>query len=113
MKTRAADPLATITEVSQILGTARSLRASLSHVLEVLEEDLGSTSGAVTLLTEQGDVALEAATGIRRPAARVRYRLGEGITGRVVQSGKPIVVPQVTKEPLFLDRSGVLSESKR
>ena len=33
---------------------------------------------------------------------RVRYRLGEGITGRVVESGKPIVVPRVSREPAFL-----------
>ena len=38
---------------------------------------------------------------------RARYRLGEGITGRVVESGKPIVVPQVSREPLFLDRAAV------
>jgi Nif-specific regulatory protein len=35
----------------------------------------------------------------------VRYRLGEGITGQVVQSGKPIVVPRVSREPAFLNRA--------
>ncbi len=34
------------------------------------------------------------------------YRLGEGITGRVVATGRPIAVPRLDKEPLFLDRSG-------
>src|SRR5262249_46372523 len=40
-------------------------------------------------------------------ARRVTYKIGEGIMGRVVQSGKPIVVPQVSLEPLFLDRLAV------
>jgi Nif-specific regulatory protein len=31
--------------------------------------------------------------------------VGEGITGRVVESGRPIVVPQVSREPLFLHRA--------
>ena len=38
----------------------------------------------------------------------MRYRVGEGITGRVVQTGKPVVVPRASHEPLFLDRTGVL-----
>jgi Nif-specific regulatory protein len=46
-------------------------------------------------------------------ARRARYRVGEGITGRVVQSGKPIVVPRVSQEPLFLDRTGVARQSRR
>jgi Nif-specific regulatory protein len=37
--------------------------------------------------------------------------VGEGITGRVVQSGKPIVVPRVSHEPLFLNRTGVAKPS--
>src|SRR5439155_694605 len=35
-----------------------------------------------------------------------RYRLGEGITGRVVETGRPIVVPKVSREPMFLNRAG-------
>ena len=42
-------------------------------------------------------------SGVRR----IKYRIGEGITGRVVETGKPVVVPQVSREPMFLDRLGV------
>jgi Nif-specific regulatory protein len=34
------------------------------------------------------------------------YRVGEGITGIVVQTGKEVVVPDITKDPRFLDRTG-------
>jgi len=37
---------------------------------------------------------------------KVRYRMGEGVTGRVMQTGKAMVVPKVSQEPLFLDRFG-------
>ena len=50
-------------------------------------------------------VFLSAAAGAVTPGKRVRYRLGEGITGQVVQSGKPIVVPRVSREPAFLNRA--------
>ena len=36
----------------------------------------------------------------------VRYLIGEGVTGRVVETGKPVVVPQVSREPMFLNRAG-------
>ena len=42
---------------------------------------------------------------MRTGAKAARYRLGEGITGRVVESGKAIVVPRVSREPLFLNRA--------
>ena len=35
----------------------------------------------------------------------MRYRLGEGIVGKVVESSRPIVVPRVSKEPEFLNRA--------
>jgi Nif-specific regulatory protein len=49
-------------------------------------------------------VELEAASGAIT-AKRVRYRVGEGITGTVVQTGKPMVVPRVSREPMFLSRA--------
>ena len=59
----------------------------------------------VLLNEETGDVELEASAGAVTPGKRVRYRLGEGITGQVVQTGKPIVVPRVSREPSFLNRA--------
>jgi Nif-specific regulatory protein len=35
---------------------------------------------------------------------KVRYQMGEGITGKVIETGKAMVVPKVSKEPLFLNR---------
>src|SRR4029079_19149414 len=54
---------------------------------------------------DNGELRVEAADGIGDASRLVRYRVGEGITGRVVQSGKPIVVPRVSREPAFLHRA--------
>ena len=100
--------LSDLLEVSQTLGSTLDLKSALLRVLEILEEHHGARSGTVALLDEQaGELAVEAAVGVSWQAARrARYKLGEGITGRVVQSGKPVVVPQVSREPLFLNRTG-------
>jgi len=113
---RSPDPrqLSDLLELSQTLGTTLNLRAALQRVLAILEESHGTLSGTIMLLDEDtGDLAVEAASGgaAGGSASRTRYRVGEGITGRVVQSGRPVVVPRASREPLFLDRSRVFQKS--
>jgi Nif-specific regulatory protein len=105
--------LSDLLEVSQTLGSTLNLKASLARVLEILESH-GTVSGSVILRDEDtGDLLVEVATGPSAQAARqARYRMGEGITGRVVQSGRPVVVPRVSREPLFLNRSGVFPKGR-
>jgi Nif-specific regulatory protein len=63
--------------------------------------------GAVTLLdAKSSEIRVEVSSGLTDAGRMARYRLGEGITGRVVESGKPIVVPKVSHEPMFLNRAG-------
>ncbi len=98
--------LAMLMEVSEALAGTLNLQAGLYAVLEVLERRCGAIRGAITLLEEaSGTLAVEAAVGYPRPAGRVRYRLGEGVTGSVAQSGVPSVVPRVSREPRFLHRA--------
>ncbi len=98
--------LASLLEVSQALAGAQELRASLHRVLERLERYHGVVRGTVTLLDpDTGDLYIEASIGLSQEGRKARYRIGEGITGRVVQSARPIVVPEVSREPLFLHRA--------
>ncbi len=98
--------LATLLEVSQALAGSLNLQAGLYGVLEVLERRCGAGRGAVTLLEDaSGLLVVEAALGYPRTSGRVRYRVGEGITGRVAQRGQPEVVPHVSEEPGFLHRA--------
>jgi Nif-specific regulatory protein len=104
--------LSTLLELSQTFASTLNLKTALARILEILEEHHGTSSGAVTLIDEAGELSIEVATGIGWQASRrTKYRLGEGITGRVVESGKPVVVPQVSREPLFLNRTGIWKES--
>ena len=82
------------------------LKPSLQRVLEKLERDQNLVRGAVMLLNEDTrDIHIESALGFGAEGQTARYKLGEGITGRVVESGRPIVVPAVSREPLFLNRA--------
>lgn len=95
-------------EVLQILDSASDLSDNLETVLEVMAEHTGMMRGVITLLDEaHGEIAIEAAYGMSAEAqSKGRYKLGEGITGKVIESGKPLVIPNVLVEPLFLNRTG-------
>jgi Nif-specific regulatory protein len=97
--------LSTLLEISQALSGTLNLKASLHRVLEILAGHYGALRGIVSLLHPDGELRVEASDGLGDRAGVVTYRMGEGITGRVVQSGKPIVVPRVSREPAFLHRA--------
>jgi Nif-specific regulatory protein len=98
--------LTTILETGQTLAGTLDLNGALARVLETLGRHHGMVRSFVSLIDpEAHELRIVASHGLDEAATRgVSYKIGEGITGRVVQSGKPIVVPQVSREPLFLDR---------
>jgi Nif-specific regulatory protein len=97
--------LSTLLEVSQALSDPVNVKASLHRVLDILARQHGAVRGMVSLVNADGVLQIEASDGLAESARTVTYQLGEGITGRVVQSGKPVVVPRVSKEPDFLHRA--------
>jgi len=102
--------LATLLDTSQALTGTIDLKAGLHRVLEVLGRHHGAVRSSVVMLDEDtGQLQVEASDGLDH-GYRVSYQLGEGITGRVVQSGKPIVVPQISREPMFLNRAAKRAE---
>jgi Nif-specific regulatory protein len=106
--------LTTLVEISQALSGTLDEKAALHRVLEILENHHGFVSSAVTLLrSDSREIYIEAACGLTPEGRRVRYQLGEGITGRVVESGKPVIVPQASNEPLFLGRAAQTKKLSR
>ena len=105
--------MATLLEISQRLSGSLNLKSSLQRLLEILAKRQGTIRGFVTLLSEEGELIVEAADGVDESAQGTRYRIGEGITGRVVASHKPIVVPRVSREPAFLQRAAKRPELTR
>ena len=97
--------LDTLLDINQMLSAAPSLRSALRRVLEVLDRQHGMIRSSVTLLTpDTKELQVEAWHGVSAEGQRARYRIGEGVTGRVVESCKPVIVPQASREPLFLNR---------
>ncbi|HTV03548.1 MAG TPA: sigma 54-interacting transcriptional regulator [Luteitalea sp.] len=106
--------LSTLLDISQALTGTLDLRSALHHVLEILERHHRVPRGAIVLLDDDGrELFIAASLGLPVNGQRARYRVGEGITGRVVDTGKPVLLPQASREPLFLNRAGQRTDLDR
>jgi Nif-specific regulatory protein len=99
---RDARRLSTLLEMSQALSGTLNLKSAMQRVLATLIRHHSVVRGMVTLLRD-GELLVEAAEGFEDRARTVKFKVGEGITGKVVESGRPIVVPRVSREPAFLN----------
>ncbi len=103
---RHARGLEALYRISRALGGRGSQRQILTQIPDILDSELGMKRGTIVLVSpDNRELIMEVAHNIGdRQRRAVRYRVGEGVTGRVVETGKSAVVPKGSREPLFLDR---------
>ncbi len=105
--------LTALYEISKLLGSSLNLKSNLRGVMRVLSEYLDMSRGTVAL-RDGNEVSIIAAHGLSEEEIRKgRYRLGEGIIGRVAKLGSPIVIPNIGDEPLFLNKTGARKMIRR
>ena len=95
-----------LASISALLANQSGQREMLTEVLHQLEHKLGMRHSTVMLLSADGsELIVEAARSIH-PGDRhaLRYRRGEGVTGMVVQTGRPAIIPRISQEPRFTNR---------
>lgn len=94
-------------EISKALNEHMDLKKSLYRVLDILADGMGLVRGTITILNPvSNEINIEVAHGLSKTAMqRGRYKLGEGITGRVIQTGEAVAIPKISQEPLFLNRT--------
>ena len=98
--------LATLLQISKALSSTMHLKAGLDEALETLARDHGAFLSVVAIIdADLRQLKVEAAHGVTRPSERIRYTLGEGIVGRVAETGKPVVVPRISAEPAMVHRA--------
>jgi Nif-specific regulatory protein len=93
-------------EISKSLNEL-DLEKSLYKVLHILSESMDMVRGTVSILNPlRNEINIEVAHGISKSAMQKgKYKLGEGIIGKVIQSGRAVTIPKISEEPQFLDRT--------
>ena len=107
MNTHTYEDLAALHAIAKALAQPWDLRDQLEQVLNEMKVRLGMQRGMISLLDrDSGESWLEVAHGVNLEGLEISYQMGEGITGKVAQTGRPMAVPNLGKEALFLDRTG-------
>ena len=94
-------------EITKELASSFVLSECLEKAMALLSEYKNMENGTVTIVNPiTGKLEIEVAHGLTAEGRkRGKYKIGEGITGRVVATGEPIIVPHISEEPLFLNRT--------
>jgi Nif-specific regulatory protein len=97
--------LTSLLEVSQALANATNFKASLQRVLEILDKSHDAVRSAVALETA-GQLPLEVAAsmGAARDKTWSTGIPGGALARQVFSTGRPVVVPRMSREPAFADR---------
>ncbi len=94
-------------EISKALNRHLDLKKSLYAVLDILSDSMNMVRGTISILDPlRNEINIEVAHGLSVNAMeKGKYKLGEGVTGKVIQAGKAVTIPKISEEPLFLDRT--------
>ena len=97
--------------VSQVLSSGMELKSKLHAVLDELHDRSGMRCGMIALREPEGDAlsvcAVRRDNGAANPREVVRYEIGEGVMGTILDVGHSVVVERIADEPRFLGRLGL------
>jgi Nif-specific regulatory protein len=101
--------------ISRELASCPDLDEALKKILGIIDEQLGLHRSSILLLQGDSDeLSTEIAHGLSESEKQKgRFKVGEGITGSVLKTGDPIIVPDIDLEPRFLNRTGSRSQRSR
>jgi Nif-specific regulatory protein len=99
--------LGLLTRMSDVLSTALEPQSFFEQTIEALANELGMVRGTLVLMEKTTNkLKISAAHGLSSAErARGEYAIGEGITGHVVETGMPEVIPDISQDTRFLNRT--------
>ena len=102
-----ADLLPLLSELNSLATDSGDLTDIFATLLRLMKRHMKVLRGMVSLFdAESGRISIHQSFGLSvDEEARGTYHFGEGITGRVIETARPIIVPRISEEPLFLNRT--------
>lgn len=108
------EELAVLHAIAKILAQPEDLRDQLEQVLQEMSRHLGMQRGMISLLDrEKKEAWLDIAHDINIEGMDVTYKPGEGITGKVAETGRPMAIANLGQATHFLDRTGARKHLNR
>lgn len=98
--------LDTLVRFSSIINSSLKIEDVLNYAMQWAEEFMNAEASTVYELDEdKGEIFIRIARGKKKePVKRIKLKLGEGVAGRVIQSGEPVVMQDVSHEKIFSNK---------
>lgn len=98
--------LATILRSSALINSSLDIEQVLDNAMKWAEDFMGAEASTVYELEDRSnELVVRLARGEKKgPVERVTLKVGEGIAGTVVKTGKPMVIQDVSQERKFTDK---------
>lgn len=92
-------------EMSQVIAESADLHHTVQILLRIMQQYMSVVRGTVSLYDRQaGTIYIHESIGLTdEEEARGIYRFGEGVTGKVVEAGTPMIVPRIGDSKDFLN----------
>ncbi len=95
-------------EISTMLNKVkRDLKSNLDPVVELLANYLSAEKVILTILNRSNNqISIEVSFGLTEAEqSRGTYKIGEGIIGKVVETGKPVVIAKILEHEGYLNKT--------
>jgi len=104
-----------LVDVSNLLSYSEDIYKNMGMLLEKLCKFLTAQYGIITIVnSSQEKIMISASYGLtREEQIRGTYRVGEGAIGKVVESGKSVVISDIHKDSEFLNKTGLLISNQK
>ena len=102
--------LSAINAVLSVVAESLELRQILDHAMDKVQGVMGVEKSMLYLLDEEkGELTLEAHHGVSAEFARIakRLKVGEGLNGRVAETGEPLAVKDLSMSPMLSSEIGL------
>ncbi len=91
--------LTVLQQAAQVINQWMEMQPLLEEIVEQVRSSLGYTYVGIALVEDE-DLVLMASRG--HEGGKIRFSIQEGITGRVVRTNQPALVPDVDRDPDFV-----------
>ena len=102
-------------EISQLINNSKFLKDAMNPIMELIATYLGAERSLLSILNrEVSNIFIEFGYGITSDEKKSgKYLIGEGVTGEVVKTGKPMYVEKINQARGFVNKTGINLKTRK
>lgn len=99
--------LSLLYRISEVVAKSSDLEQAIMQAMEEMAPKFDILQAFLTVLNRNSSrIYIEVAYGLtQEQKERGEYKVGEGVIGEVVKTGEPVIIPHISDEPRYLNKT--------